>query len=288
MPTTGSDSPVVPFTFSIVGVQKAGTTTLARLLTSHEAIARPPKKELHFFDDETRVWDPPSYDGYYAARTSPAELMAGDATPRYLFHPQALQRMHDYNPDMRLIAVFRDPIERLFSHWAMLRVRRTGFPDWPRFITRFRPERLPERVPAARHRKFLSKHGVARGYYGQQLDRGLAIFDRSSWLLLEFRELLRDHGSALDRITDHLGIARFAEHPPLRHGQKGPEVVHGTAPTAVDLAALAELYRDDLVRFSELSGIDVSAWPTRRILDGELEPSTLAASMASKVIAVDR
>ena len=129
----------LPYSFSIVGAQKSGTSTLSTALDRHPQVARAPRKELQFFTREDIDWARPDYSGYRAPRRKPQHLIAGDATPAYLFWPDALERMHDYNPDMRLIAVFRDPLERLFSHWTMLRGRWTTSPDWPEFITEFRP-----------------------------------------------------------------------------------------------------------------------------------------------------
>ena len=71
--------------------------------------------------------------------------------------------------------------------------------------------------------------------------------------------------------------------PPLKNWHAGADQVPGTAPTADDLARVAELYAKDLALFEELSGIDTSAWPTRRILDGDLDPGELAARFARKV-----
>jgi hypothetical protein len=50
--------------------------------------------------------------------------------------------------------------------------------------------------------------------------------------------------------------------PPLQNWHAGAEQVPGTAPTADDLARVAEVYAKDLALFEELSGIDTSAWPT--------------------------
>ena len=129
----------LPYSFSIVGAQKSGTSTLSTALDRHPQVARAPRKELQFFTREDMDWSRPDYSGYRAPRRKPQHLIAGDATPAYLFWPHALERMHHYNPDTRLIAVFRDPLERLFSHWTMLRGRWTTAPDWPEFITEFRP-----------------------------------------------------------------------------------------------------------------------------------------------------
>ena len=125
--------------------------------------------------------------------------------------------------------------------------------------------------------------GLARGFYGEQLQRGFELFPRQQWLLLELRSMLGDFDATVDRTTDFLGLPRFERVPPLRNWHAGADAVPGTAPTADDVARLAELYARDLAVFEELSGIDTSAWPTRLVLDGELDPAELAARFARKV-----
>jgi len=95
--------------------------------------------------------------------------------------------------------------------------------------------------------------------------------------------MLASFNPSVDRATDHLGLPRFEEHPPLRNRYAGASLVTGTAPTAADLASLAELYADDLAVFDQLSGLDTSGWPTTRILAGTLDPGELAARLAKKV-----
>ena len=62
---------------------------------------------------------------------------------------------------------------------------------------------------------------------------------------------------------DFLELPRFERVPPLKNWHAGAELVPGTAPTADDVARLAETYARDLALFEELSDIDTSAWPTR-------------------------
>ena len=63
----------------------------------------------------------------------------------------------------------------------------------------------------------------------------------------------------------------------------GPERVVGTAPTAADLASLAQLYAADLARFRATSELDIDAWPTVRILSGRLSAAELAERFAARV-----
>ncbi|MEO6510565.1 MAG: sulfotransferase domain-containing protein [Nocardioides sp.] len=273
----------LPYSFSIVGAQKSGTSTLSTALDRHPQVARAPRKELQYFTREDLDWEHPDYAGYRAPRRKPQHLIAGDATPAYLFWPHALDRMHAYNPEMRLIAVFRDPLERLFSHWTMLRGRWTTSPDWPDFITEFRPSATPTALPDVPSLAFKQRSGVGRGYYGDQLARGLSIFPRERWLWLEFRAMLADFPTAMDQVTDFLGVDRYHRPPEPAQVMSGPARVVGTAPTATDLASLAQLYSADLAKFRSISDLDVDAWPTARILSGRMSPAELAERFAARV-----
>ena len=275
----------MPYTFAIVGVQKGGTSTLSVTLNQHLLVCQPPEKERHYFDDETVDWSAPDYArDYTAPRRAAVHRMMGDASPTYLYWPHALERMRAYDASLPLVAVFRDPLERLFSHWVMLRSRNLAWPDWPDFLTEWPHTALPDEVPTdVRTMRWRHMTGLARGFYGAQLARGLELFPRRQWLLLEMRAMLGDFEATVHRTTDFLGLPRFERVPPLRNWHAGAEKVPGTAPTADDVGRLAELYAADLAVFEELSGLDTSAWPTRRVLDGTMEPRELADRFAGKV-----
>lgn len=272
-----------PITFSVVGVQKAATTTLYTLLGRHRRIVRGDIKERHFFDDETRSWDPPDYADYHTIPTKEVQRIAGDVTPIYLFWPRALERMRDYNPDMRLIAIFRDPIERAFSQWSMERARDDAYPDFGDIVCDERFARLPDAEAAAgRDVTIRTRTLVARGLYGAQVRRGLECFDRDQWLMFDFRDLIRDPAPVLDRVTDFLGIERYRNYPTLKQRHAGKSDHHGAPPTGDVIRELAKLYEPDLAEFAELSSIDVSSWPTSRIIAGELDPGDLAERLARR------
>ncbi len=89
----------MPYNFSIVGVQKSGTSTLSGTISQHRLVCRPPRKEAHFFNDEYYDWAHPDYErDYTAPRRAKVHTMVGDSTPVYLFWPNALERMRDYMP----------------------------------------------------------------------------------------------------------------------------------------------------------------------------------------------
>ncbi len=274
----------VAVNYAIVGVQKAGTSTLHELLVQHPNVAAGPEKEMRLFIEDHHDWVAPDFTDYARPAWSRAETMAGDATPAYLFWPGALERMRAYDPGMPIIAIFRDPIERAFSQWSMTRRRNPAFPDLPDTIRRWAhpvlPESIPEGVTAGAFRR---KSLYVRGLYGQQLERGLSAFPREQWLLLDLAEIARDHRRALDRATDHLGLTRFVAHPPSLHRGRVEQTNTGPAPTTDEVRLLVDLYAPDLARFAALSDLDISGWATVRVLDGRLTVEELRDRLVARL-----
>lgn len=272
----------VPIRFAIVGVQKAATSTLYRMLVRHPRVVGGPEKELRFFLED-RDWDDPDYSSYCRPKLSPETDLAGDATPAYLFWPGALERMRAYREDMRLMATFRDPVERAFSQWAMERSRHRVYPDLSEAIERYGADQLPEQLPEHRPGRSLQRSLFARGRYGAQVERALRFFPRDQWLFLEFRELLSQHEQALDRATDHLGLSRFERYPELIQQNATPTDNVGPAPSLAAFEGLVQGYADDLALFERLTDIDTSGWPTRQVVAGDLAVEAFHAKLCGKL-----
>ncbi|HEY2880088.1 hypothetical protein [Nocardioides sp.] len=273
----------VPITFAIVGVQKAGTSSLYQMLTQHRMIVGGAHKELRFFI-EPHDWDNPDYSTYRRPAWRRQQREAGDATPGYLFYPHAIERMHGYDPDLKLLASFRDPIERAFSHWAMERRRRDTYPDLPAAIEQYGADELPtsahsDAVPTP----LLRRSPFARGLYGAQLERAMAFFPAEQWLMVEFGSLIREPHAVLDRATDLLGVARFRDYPALVTRMAGSTTNPGPRPSAGAVEGLVRRYADDLALFERLSGLDISGWPTRQAAAGTLDVTELRDRLCDKL-----
>lgn len=271
----------VPITFAVVGVQKAATTSLYEMLVQHPGVVDGPQKEIRFFL-EANDWDRPDYSTYRRPVLSGGDI-AGDATPAYLFWPGAMEHLHAYDPGLRLMASFRDPIERAFSHWAMERSRHHDYPDLPEAIALYGDDGLPERAPDGPPTRLLRRSLFNRGLYGAQLERALALFPPAQWELFEFRELVSHHEASLDRATDLLGLPRFETYPALDHRMATPTSNAGTAPTVAAIERLVRHYQDDLPLFERLSGVATDTWPTRQVIDGRLEVPEFHARLCAKL-----
>lgn len=237
--------------FIVAGVQKAGTTALYDYLADDPAIGLSKVKEVHFFDDETVDWSAPDYGPYHAQFDVGGPTIRGEATPIYLYWPNALERIAAYNPDIRLILMLRDPVERAWSHWRMEYSR--GVETHPfSWCIREGRRRLFDAAPWGVHREFSY---VERGLYGEQIECLFSIFSRDQVLVLTADSLRADPGAVLGQVADFLGT-------PKRNAIAHREVHVGRevgAQLAVDDADyLRGLYARDRTRLKALTGIEFS------------------------------
>src|ERR1700686_1992517 len=106
--------------FIVPGAQKSGTTALHYFLKKHPRIALPERQELHFFDDEEISSKPVGYELLHRHfRSIGGSTIAGEVTPSYLYWEPAMERIRNYNPQIKLVILLRNPIDRAFAHWNM-------------------------------------------------------------------------------------------------------------------------------------------------------------------------
>jgi hypothetical protein len=237
--------------FIVCGVQKAGTSTLHALLGTHPGIALPDKKELHFFDSAMVDWRAPDYRPYHAhfGAADPARLW-GESTPVYLFRPEVLPRIRAYRADIKLIVVFRDPVDRAYSHWCMNIA--SGLETLP-FAEAVREDGRA-RAGSGNASDFNRFSYVERGFYGAQLQRLLSLFPRSNVLALDFERIRSGQAALFADVCDFLGLPRPAEAPPQMHRLRRPALQYPPAPTPADRRYLEEIFAADAQTFATLSG----------------------------------
>jgi len=256
-----SDEKVAVF---VCGTQKGGTTSLFSHFCEHPSLQSPDRKELHFFDDESVDWENPSYERLHNHFSDTAGYrLRFDITPIYSFWPHALERIASYNPDAKLIFLFRDPYDRAVSHWAMEFGRGAENLDFSHAIRegRARLGGLPRNAEPWRGFSYLE-----RGRYGEQVERALKVYPRENLLFLRSEDLRDDHSATLEKISRFLGIVPFPKSGPKReHGRYSTPGVEG--PRCDDLAYVAEFVEDDLERFRDLTELDISHWAVAEFID---------------------
>jgi Sulfotransferase domain len=200
--------------FLVLGAQKAGTTALYAYLRRHPQITGPSWKEVSFFD---RHWARGEswYRGNFPNRARTGGKLVGEASPSYVFHPLAPQRVQELVPEARLIVLVRNPIDRALSHYnheVSLGREPLSFEealDAEEDRLRSEAERMAA-DPRYFSREWWSHTYKARGRYAEQLERWLAVFPREQLLVLSSDDL----GSEPERT--HAQVLEFLGAPPHR------------------------------------------------------------------------
>jgi Sulfotransferase domain len=192
--------------FLILGAQKAGTTALYAYLRWHPEITGPSFKEVSFFDRHYAHGE----RWYRAHMPARRQSLVGEASPSYLFHPLAPERVAGMLPDARLIALLRNPVDRAFSHYqheVALGREPLSFED----AIDSEEERMRGEVERMLREPSYFSHDwwnytyVARGRYAEQLERWFARFPRERLLVLFTEELAADTAGTYRRVLDFLG-----------------------------------------------------------------------------------
>ena len=105
--------------FVIAGAPRSGTTWLTSALDRHPDIwlAKPRRPEPKFFlVDELYELGIEEYSRRWFA-DAPSSYKAGEKSTNYLESPTAARRMAAHLPDVRLLFVLRDPVERAISNY---------------------------------------------------------------------------------------------------------------------------------------------------------------------------
>ena len=189
--------------FIICGTQKGGTSALDSYLRDHSEICMANTKEVHFFDNEYIFRENiPDYSYYHSAFSpKPSHKLAGEATPIYMYWHDAPRRMWKYNPDMKLIVLLRNPIERAYSHWNMEHSRNADALSFGEAIQN-ESERCREALPY-QHRVYSY---IDRGFYLEQLRRLWEYFPKEQVLVLRNEDLKYMPDDTLQKVCRFLGV----------------------------------------------------------------------------------
>ena len=150
-----------------VAAAKSGTTWLHSCLAEHPQIFMPITKELDFFSENFTTGLDSYKRNFQAAQES---QLKGEFSPSYGPHPLAAQRLHGYNSNAKLIWMFREPVDRAYSHYCM--------------ACRTQQQVLPLRDILDKNSDF-----VRYGEYSSQVKRFLEFFPMEQHLFIDYQSL---------------------------------------------------------------------------------------------------
>jgi hypothetical protein len=176
-------------TFITIGTMKGGTSSLHRYLAHHPDIGMSvPKETDYFFRPDHGGHDLSWYRGLFPTTGSQRGESSPNYTKRHLFEGVA-ERMHAALPELRLIYLVRDPIDRAVSHFLHSVARkRVGIDD---FATTFAD---------------LDNPFLLTSMYGHQIEPFVRAYGMERILVLASEDLRDDRAAAMRRIFEFLGV----------------------------------------------------------------------------------
>ncbi|HEY8257827.1 MAG TPA: sulfotransferase domain-containing protein [Gemmatimonadales bacterium] len=200
--------PPVP-NFFLVGAPKCGTTALYEYLRPHPNIFMSAIKEPHFFAKDMspypRVKTLDEYTGLFSGRTED-QFMVGEASVYYLRSSVAIPNIREFNPDARLIAMFRNPVDMVYSlHSQLLYVSEENVAD---FETAWRLQERRSRgldLPPAIRSPMLVQYKEV-GEFGTQAHRLLSTFPASQVKVILFDDFAASPQRVYDDVIAFLGL----------------------------------------------------------------------------------
>ena len=152
----------------------------------------------------SRVWSR-DYALYHSFFNPEGEdRLCGESTPIYIYWKDAARRIWQYNPEIKIIVILRNPIDRAYSHWNMERLREAETLSFGEAIRRER-ERC-RALSSTQHRVYSY---VDRGYYLKQIKRLRSFFPEDQLLVLRHETLLHEPDELLRNISSFLDIKPF-------------------------------------------------------------------------------
>lgn len=202
--------------FLIIGVKRGGTTSMWNYLIRHPSVlpmfpaAQQLKSSHYFYANFHRGLD--WYRSHFPIRR-PSGTVVGEASPYYLYYPHAPARIRAVMPDVKIVVLLRDPVERAYSHFrertnngvedlsfeealAAEETRTKG--EWERMLA----DPLYYSKP---HDYYTYRD---RGIYLPQLQRWHEHFPREQLLLVRSEDMYADPEAAFQEVTDFLGVPR--------------------------------------------------------------------------------
>jgi hypothetical protein len=182
--------------FLVIGTQKGGTTSLINQFNQHPKVYIY-KEEIHFFDSNNFNKNYQSYHNKFHKDTQ--DMFIGEKTPSYCYLRFAIDRIYEYNPNIKLVFILRDPIKRAYSEWNMFRKNPKYTEDFIESVEKTQHIELSE----------ITKNGywaLQRGYYLEQIEYILSKFSKENLYIGISEKIKKDPVNEYNKIFNFFGL----------------------------------------------------------------------------------
>lgn len=195
--------------FIIIGTQKGGTSSLFHYLKQHSGVSMSHRKEVHYYDlnyDKGESW----YRTHFPFKSD--KRLTGEASPLYIFHPHVPKRLHKDLPNVKLILLLREPADRAFSHYKMMRKKGREELNFREAIeqedSRLQPEwdaMLKDETYNGHH--FRVHSYAARGRYDEQIQNWYKYYPSNQILVIQSEDFFDNTEDVMKEVYTFLGLS---------------------------------------------------------------------------------
>jgi hypothetical protein len=186
-------------------------------LKKHPYVAPPIKKEIRFFDQNFErgiLW----YRSHFPLSVKKLShllrqknIITGEATPNYIFHPCAAQRIAKNLPKVKLIAMLRNPVDRAYSHYHLALRNKHEDSTFEQAVEAEMKELSKSNCEALGDidcsRLNVTRHSyLTRGIYAFQLKKWFTFFPRSQILVIKSEDYFIDEQSEFTKVVQFIGL----------------------------------------------------------------------------------
>jgi hypothetical protein len=204
--------------FMVIGTQKGGSTSMYKYLVQHPEVYRVfGGEEVHYFSwfyERGPMWYRSFFPTVFTKALAGGKFHTGEASPVYLFHPEVPARVHRMLPNIKLIALLRNPISRAYSRYQQRlggdrakghkQNEHISFEEAIK-IELNRSEEEMQRVVAS-----LNEHSrtyLARGMYAQQIKRWLQYFPMEQMCFIKSEDFFADTAATTAIVLKFIGVS---------------------------------------------------------------------------------
>lgn len=216
--------------FIIIGTARGGTTSLFNYLSLHPQIEMPVKKEIAFFCTHFRKglsW----YKSHFPVKKDNS-IITGEASPYYLSQPKAAERLKSMFPDVKIIVLLRNPIERAFSSYK--NIKKLGLETSASFeeavsLEEERTNGELEKIISGKL-SYSQRHQhysyLGRSIYHQELERWFSEFPVNQFHIINSETFYADPSATYSETIRFLGLPEHDPGPlhPFNESIRGEQI----------------------------------------------------------------
>lgn len=194
--------------FLIIGAQKAGTTSLFNYIKKYGSnFIAPIRKEIRFFTKEYNKGIN-YYRSFFPLKKKNGQI-TGEATPTYLFFHKCPRRVYKYYPNIKIIVILRNPIERAYSQYNFIKYTNRTPGNEPLSFKKAL-EQEGKRIDFNNIESFDDNYKrysyKAKGLYYYQLKRWFKYYSREQFLIIESSDFFQNTQKVLNETFKFIGI----------------------------------------------------------------------------------